>query len=351
MADQREANADWRPSRGLHWYAIFVAFLTMILLLAGALVTSNEAGDSVTDWPLSFGRWLIHSDDFVANVRYEYSHRFIAGMVGVATFILAAWAYFTERRKWLRNLALIAFAGVVAQAALGGVRVLLVNYMPMHVAKPLVAVPHALVAQSFFGLLVAIIVFTSRSWSAPKEIKPDADGVSIRRLSTWAVAAVLIQLVLGAGFRHLAFGVLPHFIGAVVVTALIAWTSITVLRRHRDNRYLARPAIIALALLGVQVFLGVMAYIWRMAAAGEPVTNAGQFFGSMTLASLDKFNELQPVEPAISLSAAHLAVGALTLATLIVLALRSYQVLAQGGERAAEVSKQSLGSSPQRATV
>jgi heme A synthase len=221
----------------------------------------------------------------------------------------------------------------------------------MHVAKPLIAVPHALVAQSFFGLLVAIIVFTSKGWSAPKEVKTDAGRVSIRRLSTWAVVAVLIQLVLGAGFRHLAFGVLPHFIGAVIVTALILWTSITVLRRHRDDAYLARPAIMALALVGVQVFLGVMAYIWRMAAAGDPVTNAGQFFGSMTLASLEKFNQLQPVEPSISLSAAHLVVGALTLATLIVLALRSYQVLAQSGERAVEVSQQTLGSSPRRVTV
>lgn len=338
MEDQREINADWKPSGGLHWYAVLVAFLTVVLLVAGALVTSNEAGDSVPDWPLSFGRWLIHSNDFVANVRYEYSHRFIAGIVGVATFILAVWAYLAERRKWLRNLALIALAGVVAQGLLGGVRVLLVNYIPMHVAKPLVAVPHALVAQGFFGLLVAIIVLTSRSWSAPKEVKTDAGGVSIRRLSTWAVAAVLIQLVLGAGFRHLAFGVLPHFIGAVVVTALIAWISITVLRRHAGNKYLTRPAVAALALVAVQVFLGVMAYIWRMAAAGDAIANAGQFFGSMTLASLEKFNELQPVEPAISLSAAHLVVGALTLATLIVLALRSHQALARR-ERAVEISK------------
>lgn len=327
-----------------------MAFLTVVLLLAGALVTSNEAGDSVPDWPLSFGRWLIDSDNFVANVRYEYSHRFIAGMVGVATFILAAWAYFTERRRWLRNLALAAFAGVVAQALLGGVRVLLVNYIPMEVAKPLIAVPHALVAQSFFGLLVAIIVFTSRSWSEPKEVKTDAGSISIRRLSTWAVAAVLIQLVLGAGFRHLAFGVLPHFIGALVVTVLITWTSVTVLRRHAQNKYLARPAVTALALVCVQVFLGVLAYIWRMAAAGDPVTNAGQFFGSMTLASLEKFNELQPVEPAVSLSAAHLVVGALTLATLIVLVLRSHQVLA-ADHKQAEASQQALGSSPRRATV
>src|SRR5258705_5134088 len=115
---------------GLHRLAILLSGMTVFLLVAGALVTSNEAGDSVPDWPLSFGRWLINSDYFVANVRYEYSHRVIAGLVGFTTFILAVWAWKTERRAWVRRLAVIAFSGVVAQALIGGVRVLLPHYQP-----------------------------------------------------------------------------------------------------------------------------------------------------------------------------------------------------------------------------
>jgi heme a synthase len=327
-----------------------VAFLTLVLLLAGALVTSNEAGDSVPDWPLSFGRWLIDSDYFVANVRYEYSHRVIAGVVGFSTFILALWTWRTDKRRWMRRLALVAFVGVVAQGIIGGVRVLLAANMPVNEVKPLVAVPHALIAQSFFALLVSIIVFTSRSWFEPREVKTGGAGAQLRRLVTVTVAAVLIQLVLGAGFRHMAFGVIPHVAGAVAVTVLIAWTSITAIRNYGSDSYLRRPAGLALGLVVAQVTLGVLAYIFRVESAGGKIATVSDFFGSMTIASLGTFNEAQPREPAISLTAAHLVVGALTLATLIVLALRCYQVIAPHGARAAEVPK-TLGSSTRRATV
>ena len=39
----------------LHRYAAFVAFCTFLLIIAGALVTGNDAGLSVPVWPTSFG--------------------------------------------------------------------------------------------------------------------------------------------------------------------------------------------------------------------------------------------------------------------------------------------------------
>src|SRR5262249_51483171 len=111
------------PDRGLRRLLILLAAMTLLLLVAGALVTSNEAGDSVPDWPLSFGRWLIQSNHFVANVRYEYSHRVIAATVGAITALLAIRAWLKEQRPLIRRLALTAFAGVLAQALLGGIRV------------------------------------------------------------------------------------------------------------------------------------------------------------------------------------------------------------------------------------
>src|ERR1043166_2292973 len=113
----------YRPNVRLHWFAIMLSCMTVALLVAGALVTSNEAGDSVPDWPLSFGRWLIQSSHFVANVRYEYSHRVIAASVGLITAMLAIRAWTRERRPLIRRLAFAAFVGVLAQALLGGMRV------------------------------------------------------------------------------------------------------------------------------------------------------------------------------------------------------------------------------------
>jgi heme a synthase len=304
-----EIDVESKPKLWLHWFAIFLAFLIIILLVAGALVTSNEAGDSVPDWPLSFGRWLIHSDNFIANVRYEYSHRFIAGVVGFSTFILALCTWFAEQRKWMKRLAWIAFLGVVAQAAIGGVRVLFPAY------KPEIAVPHALIAQSFFGLVVAIGVFSSRGWFARHQLQEDTGSPALRTLAPVTIGAVLVQLVLGAGYRHGAWGILPHIFGAVFVLALIIWLASIVLIRHKDS-YLRRPALGALLLVVVQAGLGIGAYLARLAAKGDP----------------------QPLEPMISLTASHVVVGALTLAAMVVLTLRCYRVLVPQGEQVKSAS-------------
>jgi cytochrome c oxidase assembly protein subunit 15 len=321
LKNQIEVEA--KPKLWLHWFAIFLAFLIVILLVAGALVTSNEAGDSVPDWPLSFGRWLIHSDNFIANVRFEYSHRFIAGVVGFTTFLFALCTWFVEDRKWMKRLALLAFFGVVAQAAIGGVRVLFPAY------KPEIAVPHALIAQSFFGLIVALAVFTSRGWFAKRELQSEAGSPALRTLAPVTIATVLLQLVLGAGFRHGAWGIIPHIIGAIVVAVLIVWTASAVLIRHKDS-YLRRPALAALLLMFLQVCLGIGAFLARLAAKGDP----------------------QPLEPMISLTASHVVVGALTLAAMVVLTLRCYRALAPQGEKVQAISGASskLASSG-RATV
>lgn len=307
MIDQKnEASAG--PNIGLRRIAVLLSCATVVLLVAGALVTSNEAGDSVPDWPVSFGRWLISSNNFVANVRFEYSHRVIAGIVGLITLVLAGWAFATERRSWLRKLGLIAFAGVVAQAGIGGLRVLFPEY------KALIAVPHALVAQSFFAIIVSIAVFTSRSWFDTRKTKPDSDSWPLRRVASATVGAVLIQLVLGAGFRHQAFGIVPHIAGAAVVTILIVSMVIILMRRHAEDDYLARPGKLVFGLLFLQVCLGVAAYVARVTSAGDP----------------------QPLEPMISLTVAHLVVGALTLATTVVIALRCHQVLEAGADQAVD---------------
>jgi cytochrome c oxidase assembly protein subunit 15 len=345
LKDQKGIEVSGRPGAGLHLFAIFVAFLTVVLLLAGALVTSNEAGDSVPDWPLSFGRWLISSDNFIANVRYEYSHRFIAGMVGIATLALAVWAWFGERRPWVRRLALIAFAGVVVQAVIGGVRVHFPGY------KPLIAVPHALIAQSFFGVIVSLAVFTSKSWWRQRDVKPDEGGLALRTLAALGVAAVLVQLVLGAAFRHGASGIIPHAAGAVIATGVVSWAAIATLRRHGRDALLGRPAKLLLVLLVAQVSLGVLAYLARMSAAGHPISGVGGFFDSMSLAPVAQPNQVQPLEPMISLTAGHLIVGALTLATTLVLALRAYRALALRRERATGISQNGALASPRKAAI
>ena len=63
----------------LHKFAKLVAGCTVILILAGSLVTSHDAGLSVPDWPTSYG-WNMFTfppSMWVANVIYEHGHRLI----------------------------------------------------------------------------------------------------------------------------------------------------------------------------------------------------------------------------------------------------------------------------------
>src|ERR1700675_40837 len=68
-----------RPNRGLHIFAVFTACCTFLLSIAGALVTSNDAGLAVPDWPLSFGSL---TPPMVGGIFYEHSHRVIVPTVG-----------------------------------------------------------------------------------------------------------------------------------------------------------------------------------------------------------------------------------------------------------------------------
>src|SRR5271170_3777760 len=106
--------------QGVYRFAVATSFATILLLMAGALVTNNNAGDSVPDWPLAYGRLI---PPFVGGIRFEYSHRVAAGIVSLMTLVLAIWLARVERRPLARRLGWTALALVVAQGLLGGVRV------------------------------------------------------------------------------------------------------------------------------------------------------------------------------------------------------------------------------------
>ena len=73
----------------LHRFATFVAGCTILLVLAGSLVTSTASGLSVPDWPTTYG-WNMFTfppQHWVGGILYEHSHRLIASTVGFLTII------------------------------------------------------------------------------------------------------------------------------------------------------------------------------------------------------------------------------------------------------------------------
>ena len=116
-----------RALRNVHRFAVFTACCTFLLLIAGALVTSNDAGLSVPDWPLSYGSLL---PPMVGGIFYEHGHRMIATLVGTLSIVLAVWLWRVESRRWVRWLGVVALGAVVAQGILGGLTVLFFLRLP-----------------------------------------------------------------------------------------------------------------------------------------------------------------------------------------------------------------------------
>src|SRR5215467_828898 len=176
----------------IHRFAIFLAVSTFLLLIAGALVTSNEAALSVPDWPLSYGTL---TPPMVGGIRYEHTHRVVAAIVGLLTIVLAILLWWREERRWVRNLGFAAVGLVIAQGVLGGLTVLLYLHYGMPVA-------HACLAQIFFGIVVSLAVFTSQWWTSERPQFDDRGSPSIHTLAAANAAVIFLQVVLGAGFRH-----------------------------------------------------------------------------------------------------------------------------------------------------
>ena len=178
-------------NRAHHVFAVFTACAAFVVITAGALVTSNDAGLSVPDWPTSFG-YLVKVPHFVGGIRYEWSHRMVAGTLVTLTLAIAIWTFLVECRRWLRWLAVGAFCTVIAQAVLGGLTVLL--FQP-----PAVSTAHATVAQTFFCIAVAIALFTGRKWVEEQpRVEFDSRRPSLFTLTLLSIFVLYVQLVLGA---------------------------------------------------------------------------------------------------------------------------------------------------------
>jgi cytochrome c oxidase assembly protein subunit 15 len=283
--------------RGLHRFAIFTAAVTLLLIVAGALVTSHDAGLSVPDWPTSFGS-IYKMPHMVGGILYEHSHRMVAEFVGLLTIILAIWTWRVEKRRWLRWLGVAALGTVIAQGILGGITVL-------HFLPPAVSSAHAALAQTFFCIAVAIAVFSGRRWvDEQPRVELDIRRPSLFTLTLLSIFVLYVQLILGAMFRHNGLGWWPHVVHAGVVAIVLSWTAIRAISVYPHIEAVKRPAITMLSLMVAQLCLGFLAFITRVMWGRDAA---------------------QPELPMVISTVIHVAVGALLLATTVVLAIQVWR--------------------------
>ena len=194
-------------NRWLHRFAILCAVGTLVLVWVGGMVTTRGAGMAVPDWPTTYGynMFFFPFSQWVGGIFYEHSHRLLASGIGFLTVLLAVWTWLKEERRWVRHAALLALFAVCLQGLLGGLRVTAM--------KDEIGIFHATLAQLFFGLTVAIALFTSRWWVAANrsELRVEGDP-RVRSLFGAVTVLILGQLVLGATMRHQHAGLaIPDF--------------------------------------------------------------------------------------------------------------------------------------------
>lgn len=293
----------------LHRFAKLVVGCTVLLLLAGSLVTSTESGLSVPDWPTTYG-WNMFTfppSKWVGGIFYEHGHRLIASGVGFLTIILAAWLWIADPRRWLRRLGVVALGAVILQGILGGITVLF--FLPTAISTA-----HAGLAEIFFCLTVAIALFTSPGWRRGEDM---VDDPALRFVASATTLIVYAQILVGATMRHSGAGlaipdfpwmfghIVPdhwnpgiavhfaHRVGAGLVTLAVLAASGHVWYHHRNRRRLMGPAMLMPALVAVQITLGALTVLSRRD---------------------------------VWINSVHLVCGALILVTSIVLTLRSWRI-------------------------
>jgi len=180
----------------LYRFAWFTAAATLLLICSGGMVTSKGVGLAVPDWPTTFGynMFFFPVSKWVGGIFFEHTHRLIASVIGFLSIILALWLAFSKTERWIKILGWVSLGAVVLQGILGGLRVTLL--------KDQIGIFHACLAQAFLGLLVVIALATSPVW---RRLSGSAGAVLRQSLLILALAATALiygQLALGATMRH-----------------------------------------------------------------------------------------------------------------------------------------------------
>jgi cytochrome c oxidase assembly protein subunit 15 len=284
-----------------HRFALATAVSTLLLIFVGGLVTNTGAGLAVPDWPTTFGHnmFLYPWSHMVGGIFYEHSHRLIGSTVGLLTIGLALVLWLKESGRSARWLGTAAVGAVVIQGVLGGLRVILVS------AGSEFALIHGLLAQTFFALIVSVVVCTSQEWKhRPRQVVV-ADVGMVQRLCLLTTGFVYLQIFFGAMLTHIGDWTLAHLLGAALVTIHIWRLATQILKHHSDQVGLARPVTLLLGLLVLQLLLGLGSYVNRFTSLEIPYA----------------------VFTRLALPTVHRITGALMLAACIVLTLRAYRLL------------------------
>ena len=258
---------DWQ-----YEFFVSVSLLVFLMLVTGGLVTGLEAGLAVPDWPNSYGHnmLLYPLTEMISSendgIFFEHAHRLTGMFVGIASLVMLVCAWRWSSNKVVRATATVVFFMVCLQGLLGGLRV--TGYLTLSQDRELlnpnvwIGVVHGVVGQLIFAGFVWIAAMMSPAWKddsiANKTNRGDV------RLGWVLVCSMVLQLILGAVYRHMlgdetlapkATHILyTHIFIAFVVLVVVVIFALRLLAY--DHGVLKTYGKLLMTLVGVQLLLG-----------------------------------------------------------------------------------------------
>jgi hypothetical protein len=245
----------------LHRCAVIAAAFTLLAILSGAWVTSTRAVAPPPSTPVTI-------------------HLAMASVAAALLIVLGIWLILGK----VRALGWMLLAAAIAEGGLGSTSA---------------AISQAVLAHILFALSLVAVFRTSKAWAEGPELVVDQGWPSLRSMGVATPVLVLAQVTLGAAYRHKAMGLTWHIVGAMVVALTILIVGMCTMQAYPKHTALRFAAILLLSVTVAQVMLGIATVTTEMLAP-DSVVPVGVILATM----------------------GHVTVGALTLASSLVLAVQ-----------------------------
>jgi cytochrome c oxidase assembly protein subunit 15 len=300
---------------------VLTVVLTLPMLVLGAEVTTKKVGmvdPAGLRSPLYLVEALWHAGSINALINekglgwvIEHSHRAIGFALGFCALGLAVGMWFYERRRWVRWLGVLAPFAVLSQGILGILRIELEERLRNPNVGATVALIHGCTAQLVLAWLVAVALWTSRTWLAALAEPDSESALRLRRPSLVLLGLIYGQIVLGALIRHKesALATRAHVLLAFAVVAAAAWVVKTAYATQPLCKTCFRAALLLAAVVGVQLVLGLETLLSKFAVSW-PYT----------------YERVEPLALSPDLiRSVHFLVGALTFSATMAVTLLAYR--------------------------